>query len=83
MNGEIEEQDKVRYLGGKTPKFQKYLRKTQKNKGIIRRAWTHIYHFECKKNMLQIPESIQLGGSLFRTCILYCDKSRCCHWNEL
>lgn len=64
MNGEIEEQDKVRYLG-KPPKFQKYLRKTQESKGIIRRVWTHIYHFECKKNMLQIPESIQLGGGAY------------------
>ena len=64
MNYNRLDEDKVRYGGG-IPKFQYYLRKTQNSSGILKKIYAYIYHYYCRKLLLQIPENISLGGGAY------------------
>ncbi len=54
--------DAKRYPNGKMPQFQKLYRKSQSSKGIARIYYLLRYSYSKKKNCIELPHCVKIGG---------------------
>ncbi len=57
--------DAKRYPNGKMPQFQKLYRKSQSSKGIARVYYLLRYSHSKKKNCIELPHCVKIGGGLY------------------
>lgn len=57
--------DKIRYSNGKIPAFQKFFRKAQSSKGIIRIVNKIIFKYYANRNHIELSSNTKIGPGLY------------------